>query len=45
MGAADVFDGGDLTDALGDNGALVYLAGRLVALNADGTRAAYHETG
>ena len=35
----------DLVDALGDPGAVVYLAGRLVALNSDGTRCAYDDAG
>jgi hypothetical protein len=35
-GAADLFD------ALGDSGAAVHLAGRLVVLNVDGTRCAFY---
>jgi len=35
----------DLVDALGDPGAVVHLAGRLVALNVDGTRCAHYDAG
>ena len=35
----------DLVDALGDPGAVVHLAGRLVALNIDGTRCAFYTAG
>jgi len=35
----------DLIDALGDSGAVIHLAGRLVALNVDGTRCAYYAAG
>lgn len=35
----------DLVDALGDSGAVVHLAGRLVALNVDGTRCAFYAAG
>lgn len=35
----------DLVEFLGDPGAVVHLAGRLVALNIDGTRAAFYTAG
>jgi hypothetical protein len=35
----------ELLDALGDGAAVIHLAGRLVALNTDGTRCAYYEAG
>lgn len=35
----------ELLDALGDGAAVVHLAGRLVALNSDGTRCAFYDAG